>query len=167
MNQLRVPKTPSTLLNDELSLAQMRFWPKFVFPWGAIPFVLIGCQTLYTHRKHPDFLFALYAVFLLILPLLAIAVHRTTYWEMNSQHLLDHNFWRERKIRWSEVTEVRWTGLSSRTLCVSIGRRSVDYKWRYFTPKDKAGFIAAFREFAPHAKFDLDPALGSLSLQSE
>jgi hypothetical protein len=44
----------------------------------------------------------------------------------------------------------------SGTFRINIGHRIEDYDRLYIEPSDQAAFIAALRQFAPHANFEIE-----------
>jgi hypothetical protein len=92
-----------------------------------------------------------------VLVLVAVVLaDRSIYWELNPQCLILHKLWKRKQIPWNEVTDVGWLGNMSGTFRINIGHQIEDYDRLYIEPSDEAGFIAALREFAPHADFELE-----------
>jgi len=96
-------------------------------------------------------------VALFLLGSLALVVtYRSVYWELSPRCLLIRKLWTKKQIPWNEVTRVGWLGTRSGTFSISIGHAIENYDRFYIEPRDQARFIAAVREFAVHATFELE-----------
>ena len=96
-------------------------------------------------------LWAISASLMSILPFL-------TYWDFESDGLRERRLWRTKTIPWAEVTYVGpWESASSKWVAIEYERKAPlsDRGRVIVTPARRKAFIAALRQFAPQAEFEI------------
>jgi hypothetical protein len=97
---------------------------------------------------------------IIVLPLSALQTildKSFIYWECNPDGLRERRFWRIKDVPWEEVRQVgRWRP-KAETLAVIYAHPAPFSSSGCIVadPADPAGFLAALRQFAPQAVFDI------------
>jgi hypothetical protein len=126
-------------------------WRSFSGVWLILAFVVCIFCLIPRHK----YLAALWGATLLIALSASVWAYLSTYWEVTPDCLIVRRLWRKKEIPWPEVREIRWLDRTSGALSVDIGHRVEDYDWFEPEPSDMDGFIAALREHAQQATFQL------------
>jgi hypothetical protein len=123
---------------------------------SLIPALLFGYSWMFgsAHRSAEG----LIALFWLVSAAAWLSMRFFTYWDLDRDALRARGLWTTRVIPWSEVTYIGpWESAKSKWIVVEYQRRApLSDRGRILaTPARRADFVAALRQFAPQAQFEI------------
>jgi hypothetical protein len=86
------------------------------------------------------------------------SVHAFTFWDFESSGLRERRLWKTTMIPWTEVTYIGpWQSAKSKWIAVEYERKTpLSDRGRIVAiPARREAFIAALRQFAPQAQFEI------------